>query len=156
MKARRTTLQLVTIAILAGAACTGGPEPPPFKPVADVKQLMNAVIDPAADEIWDATGWIVTAQGEEERKPKNDEEWAAVRNDAIALTEAGNLLMMAPRAKDGGEWMQRSRELVDTGTAAWRAADAKDVQKLFDAGGEVYVACTNCHQKYIDEIVNAK
>ena len=143
----------MTRASLVGAAC--GPEPAPFKPVADVKQLMQAMIDPSADEIWDATGWIISAAGIEERKPKNDAEWTAVRNHAISLTEAGNLLMMAPRAKDGDEWMKRSQELIDTATSAWRAAEAKDVQKLFDTGGEVYVACSNCHQKYLEAIVNA-
>jgi hypothetical protein len=141
--------------MLAAAGCTAAPEPPPFKPIADVKQLMQAVIDPAADELWDATGWIVTASGTEERKPQTDADWAAVRGHAITLTEAGNLLMMAPRAKDGGEWMQRSQELIDTGAAAWRAADARDVQKLFDTGGDVYQACTNCHQKYLEEVADA-
>ena len=154
MRAMRTMLWCVMIAGLTSAACSG-PEPPPFKPTADIKQLMNAIIDPAADAIWDATGWIVTPQGEEERKPKNDEEWAAVRNHAIALAEAGNLLMMAPRAKDGDVWMKESQAFIDTATAAWRAADAKDVQKLFDTGGEVYEACSSCHQKYLDAIVNA-
>ena len=151
----RTLWWFVTMAALSGAACTGGPEPPPFKPVADVKQLMQAVIDPAADEIWDATGWIVTAAGEEARKPKNEEEWAAVRNHAIALTEAGNLLMMAPRAKDGDVWMKRSQEMINTGTAAWRAAEAKDVEKLFTTGGDIYEACSHCHENYLDAIVSA-
>lgn len=150
----QTKLWIVTMLGLGAAACSG-PQPPPFRPVADVKQLMNAVIDPSADQIWDAVGWIVTAHGEEEKRPKNDEEWAAVRNHAIALTEAGNLLMMAPRAKDGGEWMTLSQALVDTGQSAWRAAEAKDVQKLFDSGGDVYTACSNCHQKYLEAIVNA-
>jgi hypothetical protein len=151
----RTMLWCVTIASLAGAACAGGPEPPPFKPIADVKQLMEAVIDPSADELWDATGWIITAAGEEERRPKNDEEWAAVRHHAIALAEAGNLLMMPPRAKDGDVWMKRSQEMIDTAEAAWRAAEAKDVQKLFDTGGLVYEACSHCHEDYIDAIKNA-
>jgi hypothetical protein len=151
----RMTAWIAAIAALSCAACANAPEPPPFRPVADVKQLMQAVIDPSADEIWDAVGWIVTPQGEEEKRPKNDEEWAAVRNHAITLTEAGNLLMMPPRAKDGGEWMKLSQQLIDSAQAAWRAADAKDVQKLFDTGGDVYVACSNCHQKYLDAIVNA-
>ena len=30
------------------SAC-GGPQPPPFKPVADNKLLMQAVVDPSAD-----------------------------------------------------------------------------------------------------------
>ena len=91
------------------------PNPRRIKPVADVKQLMNAMIDPQADEIWDATGWIITAAGEEERKPKNDEEWLAVMHHAVTVTEAGNLLMMAPRAKDGDLWMKHSQELIDAG-----------------------------------------
>jgi hypothetical protein len=138
------------------AGCAGAAEPPPFKPVADVKQLMNAMIDPQADEIWDATGWIITAAGEEERRPKNDEEWLAVMHHAVTVTEAGNLLMMVPRAKDGDQWMKFSQELVDAGTKVWRAAEAKDVKGLFDTGGVLYEACLHCHGEYIDEIKNAK
>jgi hypothetical protein len=137
-----------------GIAC-GGPKAPPFKPVADVKQLMQAAVDPSADAIWEASGEIISAAETVERKPKNDEEWTAVRNAAITLAESGNLLMMVPRAKDGDVWMQRSQELIDTGTAAWRAADAKDVKRLFDAGADVYGACNHCHQDYMDAIKNA-
>jgi len=151
----RTILLAVFGAILC-SGCGAGAEPVPFKPIADVKELMNAVIDPAADEIWDSTGWIITAAGEEHKVPQNDEEWLAVMHHAITLTEAGNLLMMAPRAKDGDLWMKRSQEMVDAGQKAWRAAQAKDPQRLFDTGGEVYVACLNCHGEYIDEIKNAK
>jgi hypothetical protein len=121
-----------------------------------VKQLMNSMIDPQADEIWDATGWIITAAGEEQRMPKNDEEWLAVMHHAVTVTEAGNLLMMVPRAKDDGEWMKRSQELIEAGQKVWRAAESKDVQKLFDTGGELYEACLHCHGEYIDEIKNAK
>src|SRR5262245_49330031 len=149
----RTIPLVICGAFLCG--CAAAPEPPPYKPVADVKQLMNAMIDPAADQIWDATGWIITANGQEERRPKNDEEWVAVMNHAITVSEAGNLLMMVPRAKDGDEWMKRAQELVDAGTKAWRAAESKDVERLFTTGGEVYEACTHCHEKYIDEIKNA-
>ena len=79
----------------------------------------------------------------------------AVRNAAVALTESGNLLMMVPRAKDGGEWMKRSQELIDTGEAAIRAADAKNADRLFTVGGDIYEACSNCHRQYMDAIVNA-
>jgi hypothetical protein len=148
---------MLLIAILAtGAslACSGGP-PPPLKPVADIKQLMQAAIDPAADVIWEATGSITDANGTVNRRPKNDEEWAVVRNSAIVLTESANLLMMLPRAKDGDEWMKRSQEMMDTGLAAWKAADAKNVDLLFTVGGDVYEACSHCHQQYMDAIKNA-
>jgi len=134
-------------------SCT--PPAPPFKPVADVKQLMQTVIDPAADVIWEATGTIITLEGTEERAPKNEEEWNAIRTQAMMLTESGNLLMMVPRAMDGGAWMTLSQGLVDTGVTALRAAEAKNVNQLFTAGGAIYEACVNCHQQYVDAITGA-
>ena len=72
----------------------------------------------------------------------------AVRNSALTLAESGNLLMMAPRAVDGGNWMKAAQALVDTGMLAVRAAEARNAEQLFDAGGTIYAACKNCHQKY--------
>ena|SRR5881227_2063641 len=84
-------------------------QPPPFKPVADVKELMNDILDPAADDVWGASGWIETKDGVVQRGPQNNEEWTAVRNRAMTVAEAGNLLMIVPRAKDGGQWMTFAR-----------------------------------------------
>jgi hypothetical protein len=150
-----------SIAALSLLACVvtiagcGGPEPPPFRPVADTKLLMQSVIDPTADEIWDAVRTIITKDGTQEIRPHTPQEWETVRNHAVALAESGNLLMMVPRAKDGGEWMQRSRELVDTSERAIRAAEARNADELFTVGGDIYQACSNCHQKYLESIVNA-
>jgi len=45
------------IIVWIAAVCSAcGAPPPPFKPVADVKQLMQGAIDPNADIIWEATG----------------------------------------------------------------------------------------------------
>src|SRR4051812_12323171 len=82
------------------AAC--GPPPPPYKPVVDVKQLMQGIVDPSADAVWSSVATIFTKDGTEERRPRTKEQWDAVRGQAMTLTEAGNLLMMPPRAKDGG------------------------------------------------------
>jgi hypothetical protein len=150
----RTVRAVSALAVLLCLGC-GGPQPPPFKPVADVKQLMLGAIDPNADVIWEATGTIVSKAGIENRQPRNQEEWDAVRNSAIVLTEAGNLLMMAPRARDGDLWMKRSQEMIDTGLAAWKAAEARNVDLLFTVGGDLYEACSRCHQDYVDAIKNA-
>jgi|SRR5439155_9186533 len=136
------------------SAC-GGPQPPPFKPVADTKLLMQAVVDPSADIIWEAVKTIDSPAGTEEIRPKNQEEWAAVRNAAVAVAESGNLLMLVPRAKDGGEWMKRAQEMIDTGEKAIRAAEAKNAEQLFTVGGDIYDSCSNCHRQYMDAIVNA-
>src|SRR5262245_63663126 len=151
----RMTLSLLALGALSALGCGSGPEAPPFKPIADVKQLMQGAIDPSADVIWEATGTIISKDGVLERRPKNQEEWDAVRNAAIILTESGNLLMMNPRAKDGDAWMKRSQEMIDTGQAAWKAAEAKNVDQLFTIGGDIYEACSHCHQQYMDAIKNA-
>ena len=144
----RRVLSLCLVVAGIGAAACGGPPPPPFKPVADVKQLMQAVVDPSADVVWEAVATIFTKDHVEERRPRTKEEWDNVRNHAMMLAESGNLLMMPPRAKDGGEWMKKAQELVDTATVALRAAEAKDVDRLLNVGGEIDEACENCHKKY--------
>ena len=124
------------------------PPPPPFKPVADVKQLMTAVVDPAADVIWGSVGTIVSEKGTEERAPQTDEEWAAVLNSAYVISESGNLMMMGSRAKDTGEWMKQSQALIDVGIQTIKAAEAKDKDAIFKLGGDIYDVCARCHQTY--------
>jgi hypothetical protein len=125
------------------------PPPPPYKPVASVLQLMESVNDPAADVIWESSGTIITKDKVEERGPKNDEEWAVVRSNAIMLTEAGNLLMMPPRARDQDAWMKAALGLVEAGQATLKAAEAKNVEQIFTTGGELYQKCLECHSKYL-------
>jgi hypothetical protein len=142
---------LICLIVLAGG-CTSAPPPPPYKPVADVKQVMASIMEPAADEYWDAVGIVLDAEGEHEIEPQTPEEWNAVRNNAFVFTEAGNLLMMPTRAKDGGEWMQLSQAFIDAGQKAIRAAESRNKAAVFDTGAEVYDACTNCHAKYALEL----
>jgi hypothetical protein len=141
---------LAGLLLLAGC---GSAPPPPFHPVADVKQVMVTVLEPAADLYWDAVGSIVDETGLTEFSPQSTEEWDRARNSAYVIAETGNLLMMSPRARDGGEWMTLSRALVDAGQKAIRAAEAHDTTGVFDVGAEVYEACTNCHAKYAVELI---
>lgn len=143
----RTILPLLAAAalLLIASACTGTPA---FKPVASVKQLMQGTIDPAADVLFEAVGTIVSASGVEEIAPKNDEEWANVRYNALTLAECGNLLMIGDRPRDHGDWIKMSRALIDVAVVALKAAEAKNPEALFEAGGEVYAVCTDCHRRY--------
>ena len=135
-------------AVLACSACGSGSQPPPFQAVADTDVLMESFIEPNADVIWLSVGTIVSAAGEEHIRPQTEEEWTKVRNAAIAVSEAGNLLMMEPRARDADEWMRLSMAMVDTGAEAIKAADAKDPDAVFEAGAQIYAVCSNCHAKY--------
>jgi hypothetical protein len=145
---------LVLASVFAAASC-GGADPPPFKPLADNKLLMTAMVDPNADLVWDAVKTIDTKEGTQEIRPRTEEEWTAVRNAAVTLAESGNLMMMVPRARDGGEWMTLSQRLIDTSESAIRAAEAKNPDRLFTIGGDIYETCSACHQKYMEAIVNA-
>jgi hypothetical protein len=137
------------------ASACGGAAPPPFTPVVDTKLLMQSVVDPNAYLVWEAVKDITTKAGDQHVEPQTDAEWIAVRNAAIAVAESGNLLMMVPRAKDGGEWMRLSQEMITAGEEAMKAANARNAAKLFTVGGDLYDSCSNCHRKYLDAIVNA-
>lgn len=118
------------------------------RPVASVKDVMTAILDPAADQVWAAVTVVESASGVEERMPRTEEEWAKVRGYAIAIAESGNLLALPGRAVDEGPWLAFSRALVDTGERAVRAAERKDTAALLDAGEQIYAACTQCHFVY--------
>ena len=64
---------------------------------------MTSIVDPESDVLWNAVATIVSLTGTEEREPKTDEEWAAVRRSAVQLVEATNLLRIPGRlvAKHG-------------------------------------------------------
>jgi hypothetical protein len=122
---------------------------PPFHTELTTKQLMSWIIDPNATAIWNSVGSIVTDKGTEEKHPKTDEEWSTYRNAAAMLIESGNLLMLDGRAVDNDEWMTTSRGMADAAATVLEAAEAKDVEAYFDAGGALYEACTACHSKYL-------
>jgi len=111
---------------------------PTFQPVGTTLQLMKAIVIPSSDVIFKISS----------EAPKDDKEWAVVQNNALMLAESGNLLMMAGRSKDNSEWMKDSRALVDAGTAAFKAANAKDANKLGDISDDILTACETCHTKY--------
>jgi len=142
----RTIHWIVVASTLLLWGCAGAPEPeqpaaapqPAFKPVGTVMQIMEAVVIPSANAIWN-----VPAEA-----PKSDEDWASVRNSALALAEAGNLLMIGDRAKDQDAWMRASQVLVDAGTTAFRAAEAKNLDAITAAGDAIYNSCEGCHMQY--------
>lgn len=140
---------LVLTSALLASGCNRPPPAPPLRPVADVKQLMTSILEPAADAYWDAVGTIEDAKGVVHVAPATDEQWAAVVNSAYVVTEGGNLLMMTGRAKDSGDWMKLSQALIEVGQRAIKAAESKNPQAVFDTGAEVYEACVACHAKYM-------
>jgi hypothetical protein len=145
---------LAAVAFVAAAsltACNRDAEPagqPSYKPIASVGQIMDAIVIPSSQAIFDA---VVYSNGELVKAPQGDDEWHALQMHALAVAEAGNLLMMAPRAKDNGDWMKMAAGLNDQAVATANAAEKKDLDLLLKAGSDLYDACTVCHRKYIPE-----
>lgn len=142
----------IALAAALSISCSGGPPAPPYRAVADLKQLMATVVEPAAEVYWDSVGTIIDEKGVIEIEPATVEEWDAVRNAAYVVAESGNLMMMPSRARDGGDWMTLSQAMIDVGQRAIKAAESRNKQAVFDAGAEVYDACTACHAQYAVEL----
>jgi hypothetical protein len=123
-----------------------------FRLVADVQQLMEAIIEPAAEVYWDAVGWVDEPATTIEIRPTTDEEWEEVVNAAYVVAESGNLLMMEGRTMSG-PWVPMSQTMIEVARRAIAAAEARDEAAVFDVGAELYYACTACHSQYAVEAV---
>jgi len=174
---RFTLLFLVSSAVLVVVACSKTQAPPPasaaVRPTSTIKDLMDSLVDPSADALWESVATIVSAAGTEERQPKTPEQWADVRRKAITLIEATNLLVMEGRhvAKPGEKaeneevelgpeeieklinedrttWVNNAHSLYDATMIALKAIDAKSASGLLDAGEGIDAACETCHLKY--------
>src|SRR5262245_60551612 len=166
-------------ASLVAACSTPAAEKPaaaaasPFRPVASIREVMNSVIDPSVDEVWNSVGSTVDEKGLTDRAPSQDEHWAEVRRHALIVSEAANLLLMhnrpvappgAPSLAPGVELTpEEIRGLIDKNPEGWDfyvqqfqdslkpaldAIDKKDSQALFDAGEKIDETCENCHQTF--------
>src|SRR5204863_8903349 len=100
----RGRLMPALAALCITAACgkndpapAGASDAPPYEPAATVKDIMQSIVDPAADQVWGAVTTVQTAQGTIDKAPKTAEEWLMVRHGAVGMSEAANLLMMPGR-----------------------------------------------------------
>jgi hypothetical protein len=167
----------VAASLLAGCAAPAPEQPtpsaePPFRPVATIREVMNSVIDPSVDVVWNSVKTVID-NGTTDLAPAADDDWAEVRRHALIVSEAANLLMMrnrpvappgAPSLAPGIELTpEEIRSLIDKNPDGWNfyvqqlqdslkpalaAIDKKDSQALFDAGEKIDETCENCHQVF--------
>ena len=176
---RRLVSRFSVVAVLVAAAsgCTSEPQesssPPPYQPATSIQDIMLSVVDPAADTIWESVATIVTFGNIEERRPSTDEEWEALRHQAVRLVEATNLLLMPGRVvarpgfrsenpgielepeevqalidEDLATWYQLLGDYYGVASSMLSAIEARDADRLFDEGGPLDVTCERCHQRY--------
>jgi hypothetical protein len=165
-------LMVLAGCVWSASACSGS-APPEFRPTATVKDIMDSVVDPNADFIWDSVEVVATLQGIEEKAPKTDEDWKTLRRHAISLLEASNLLLVPGRrvAKPGEKaddervdlkpdeietrvkddpiaWRTGAHGLHDATLESLQAIEARDVKALLNAGDALDQACETCHRRY--------
>jgi hypothetical protein len=134
MKIMKIVGGLLLVAALAAQA-----QAPTFQPVGTVRQVMLGIVKPTSDVVFKF----------QFDPPKTDEEWTTLQNNALNLAEAGNLLLLPGRAKDQGEWVKNAKALIDTGSQAFKASNAKDAKALETIGDKIDETCESCHAKYL-------
>ena len=175
---------LFVLGALMPACSSSKPTPAPprapelwgdLKPVVSVKELMRDMLDPLADNIFNAVGTVVTEKGTVETEPKTDEDWDKIRIGAVTLAEGAYLLKIRrPFAPPGDlndsagpnpvelspdqitakveadpvEWNARIEALRNVGLQVLDIVKRKDVQELWDAGENLDRACEACHRSY--------
>jgi hypothetical protein len=147
-------------------------------PIGSIKEIMDGIVDPTADVLFDAVSYNITAAGVEEKMPRTNDEWAEIRRHALLLVEVTNLLKMPGRKvapdhpiieferedpspedltpeqiqalidSDPAKFTRHAQELTQAALIALKAADAKNVDALFSAGDEIDKACESCHLEY--------
>jgi hypothetical protein len=144
--------------------------------VGAVKDIMEGIVDPSADVVWESVATSITAAGLVEKAPKTDDEWAVVQHSALMLAEAANLLKMPGRQiaragdantnsgpdapeltppeiqekvnRDWRLWIEHVNRLQETAIKAWQVANARDVNGIVEVGDALDKACESCHLEY--------
>jgi len=182
---RRLAAGAGVIALGAHMSTCSSPEPAPpphasglwgdLKAVVSVKELMKYMIDPVADNIFNAVGSVMTKNGIEERQPKSDEDWDRIQVGAVSLAEGAYLLkvprpfappgdlnnstgpnavelspaqILAKVQRDPVEWNARIETLRNASLAVMDIVRKRDVNGLWDAGEILDQACEACHRSY--------
>lgn len=134
---------------------------------------MDSIIDPSSDVLWRAVGTVVDNGGFHDALPKTAEEWHEVRRAAIRLVEGANLLMLPGRAaappgtksevpgvelepaqiatligQNRSSFNGFALALQGVARDAIRAVDARNADRLMEAGGRMEEVCEGCHQNF--------
>jgi cytochrome c556 len=141
-----------------------------FNPKATVKDVMDYVVIPSSEFVFNSVGSVQGPNGAEDKQPRTDADWAEVRKNAVLLAEGANLLMVPGRhaagpndksnnpgselepaqidalmAKNLAGFAKAAQGLIAATDLALKAIDSRNAEALSDAGGEIDAACEACH-----------
>jgi hypothetical protein len=111
-----------------------------MKSVATIREIMFAITIPTSESVFKAAS----------EPPDTPAGWTQVRDQALALAESANLLIMPGRAPDTNEWTQFAVVQREAAVVAMKAAESRDAEALSNASDALYDTCANCHARYLD------
>ena len=182
MRVRMKQILLLSVTISLVAACSTQPANPAAvaatvvkpsatpQPYANLAQMMRAIPFPSSNIIFDTQS---EDPGKAAAKKPGEAVshsatasfsgvyggWQAVENNALAIAETANLLLVPGRVCENGRPAPVDREdfkkfaagLADAGKAAYKAAQSKNLDAMVDVSGTVADACAACHEVYRDK-----
>jgi len=160
--------------VLVGSGCGTSPSSSgELQRVATIKDIMDSMVDPSGDFMFESVVEIADEQGVRQEAPQTDEEWEEVRRHALVLFEAPNLLVMEDRKvalphekaenpsvelepeqiqalidADRPTFIRRAQRLQEAAASALKAVDSRSVDELFHSIENIDRACENCHLHY--------
>jgi hypothetical protein len=149
---------------LAAQAPPASGETPVF---ADLNQLMRGVLYPAANVVFwaqsDDPGAVKFVPGHDPAMSTDPLTstfggWTAVENAALGLAESATLLTIPGRRCSNGvavptkdpAWVAFVQDVRNAGMAAYKAAQAKDQDRIIEISEALSTSCSGCHRKWRD------
>ena len=152
---------------------SGAATAPPYYNGITIREIMASLVDPHADALWNSVRVVSDENGITEYIPETDEDWLALRINAVSIIEGANALMMPGRrvappgaegiypeyeftpeeveeklAADRQSWVGFARSLQDAARELLDAVDNRDTDKLTEWGAHLDEACEACHSVY--------
>src|SRR5882672_2758335 len=119
---------LIASLLVIGTACSSKAPPPPqasdLLRLATIKDIMDSMVEPSGDFVFESVQEISDEHGITEKAPKTNAEWEGVRRHLFVLLEAPNLLTMEGRKAARPEDRSKNPAVEN---------QPEEIQKLLDA-----------------------
>jgi cytochrome c556 len=104
------------------------------------------LIDHAAHQLWNAE--------RETGAPKTEADWQSLIEHATQLASAGALIRIPGTGPTDRvfvqqpDWQKFAAAMSEAGLAALKAAEAKNLERLVAANGQLVESCEGCHKQF--------
>jgi len=141
MQKRVVFLLLLCTAILIGFPVPSEARDPESFPLS-ILQIMESILTPATDTLWQAVD------------PQTEAEWEELEDAAITVIAAGTLMNSGGSGPHDDTWAGKpawrafTQVMMQAAEDALEAARNRDIDSLIETGDALYSPCEACHQQY--------